>query len=156
MVSLPKVDTVCQVIWKAPGCLLLIGQRPGKKRERGTERKREKTGGGGLARGGALMGPLRPQWNGCQAWFTTTTAVIRPLLMTGLVFCPLARKWEWTRGRGRGAGLGCIARLWGWAFTHCCRRTGGGEMGRGCILMSCTRELLRNFPAGRGVRFVFS
>lgn len=35
-------------------------------------------------------------------------------------------------------------------------RGGGGEMGRGCILMSCTRELLRNFPAGRGVRFVFS
>lgn len=27
---------------------------------------------------------------------------------------------------------------------------------RGCILMSCTGELLRNFPAGHGVRFVFS
>lgn len=35
---------------------------------------------------------------------------------------------------------------------------GGDGRGRrgGCILMSCTRELLRNFPAGRGVRFVFS
>lgn len=33
----------------------------------------------------------------------------------------------------------------------------GVEMGEGgCILMFCTRELLRNFPAGRGVRFVFS
>lgn len=31
----------------------------------------------------------------------------------------------------------------------------GGERG-GCILMFCTRELLRNFPAGHGVRFVFS
>lgn len=57
---------------------------------------------------------------------------------------------------GRGAGLGCIGRLWGWAFTHCCRKTGGVELEGGCILMSCTRELLRNFPAGRGVRFVFS
>lgn len=32
----------------------------------------------------------------------------------------------------------------------------GGDGEGGCILMSCTRELLRNFPAGRGVRFVFS
>lgn len=32
---------------KSLGCLLLIGQRPGKKRERGTERKREKEEDGG-------------------------------------------------------------------------------------------------------------
>lgn len=53
-------------------------------------------------------------------------------------------------------GLGCIGRLWGWAFTHCCRKMGGVEMEGGGILTSCTGELLRNFPAGRGVRFVFS
>lgn len=33
---------------------------------------------------------------------------------------------------------------------------GGDRRGGGCILMFCTGELLRNFPAGRGVRFVFS
>lgn len=45
---------------KSLGCLLLIGQGPGKRRERGTERKREKEGGG-VAREVALMWPLRPQ-----------------------------------------------------------------------------------------------
>lgn len=52
---------------------------------------------------------------------------------------------------------------WGWVglgdfgggrFLQCCRKTQGVAVG--CILMSCTGELLRNFPAGRGVRFVFS
>lgn len=33
---------------------------------------------------------------------------------------------------------------------------GGGGGGGRYILMFCTGELLRNFPAGRGVRFVFS
>lgn len=36
------------------------------------------------------------------------------------------------------------------------QENGRGGDGKGCILMSCTRELLRNFPAGHGVRFVFS
>lgn len=55
----PKSEHSVSSNLKSLGCLLLIGQRPGKKRERGTERKREKEGG--LAREVALMWPLRPQ-----------------------------------------------------------------------------------------------
>lgn len=59
-----------------------------------------------------------------------------------------------------GAGLGCIGRLWGGSLRTVAGKWEGwrweGEGEGGCILMSCTRELLRNFPAGRGVRFVFS
>lgn len=57
---------------------------------------------------------------------------------------------------GQGSGVGLHWETLGVGVYALLQENGRGVDGRGCILMSCTRELLRNFPVGRGVRFVFS